>query len=152
MRERVTALVDKALETDTSLFLIELSVSPDGRIRVIIDGDKGVTVNDCVAISRAIEHNLDESDDFSIEVMSAGLSEPLVLPRQFQKNVGRKLSITTADAQKIEGEITRATATECTLTWKSREPKPIGKGKTTVVKEATVSYEDIKEAKVMITF
>lgn len=152
MRERVTALVNRALETDTSLFLIDLTVSADGRIRVIVDGDNGVTVDDCVAISRAIEHNLDESDDFSIEVMSAGLSESLVLPRQYKKNIGRKLSIVTTDGQKIEGELTKATDTDCILTWKAREPKPIGKGKTTVVKEATVSYEDIKEAKVMITF
>jgi len=87
-----------------------------------------------------------------LEVMSAGVSEPLTLPRQYKKNIGRNLKIKTKNGEKLEGELTAATEDSFTLTWSAREPKPVGKGKVTVQKEATLPYKDIMEAKVMITF
>ncbi len=153
MREKVAELLENALEENKSLFLIDLNISEDNQIRVILDGDKGVTVEDCIAVSRAIEHNLDREEyDFSLEVMSAGVSEPLTLPRQYKKNIGRNLRIKTKNGEKLEGELTAATEDSFTLTWSAREPKPVGKGKVTVQKEATLPYKDIMEAKVMITF
>ncbi len=153
MREKVANLLESALEENKSLFLIDLNISEDNHIRVILDGDKGVTVEDCMAISRAIEHNLDREEyDFSLEVMSAGVSEPLTLPRQFKKNIGRNLKVKTKNDEKIEGELISATEDSCTITWSAREPKPVGKGKVTVQKEVTLPYKDIVEAKVMITF
>ena len=87
MRGKVTKLLEKALEENPSLFLIDLSISEGNKIRVILDGDAGVTVENCMAISRAIEHNLDrEEEDFSLEVMSAGVSEPLKITRQYKKS------------------------------------------------------------------
>lgn len=153
MREKVAQLLESALEENESLFLIDLNISEDNQIRVILDGDKGVTVEDCIAVSRAIEHNLDREEyDFSLEVMSAGVSEPLTLPRQYRKNLGRNLKIKTKNDEKFEGELTAANEDSFTLKWSAREPKPIGKGKMTVQKEATLPYKDIMEAKVMITF
>ena len=153
MREKVAQLLESALEENKSLFLIDLNISEDNHIKVILDGDTGVTVEDCIAVSRAIEHNLDREEyDFSLEVMSAGVSEPLTLPRQYKKNIGRNLKIRTKNDEKIEGELIAANDENCTLTWSAREPKPVGKGKVTVQKEATLPYKDIMEAKVMITF
>lgn len=153
MREKVAQLLKSALEENKSLFLIDLNISEENQIRVILDGDKGVTVEDCMAISRAIEHNLDREEyDFSLEVMSSGVSEPLTLPRQYKKNIGRNLKVKTKNEEKIEGELISANEENCTLTWSAREPKPIGKGKVTVQKEAILPYKDIVEAKVMITF
>ena len=153
MREKVAQLLESALEENKSLFLIDLNISEDNQIRVILDGDTGVTVEDCMAVSRAIEHNLDREEyDFSLEVMSSGVSEPLTLPRQYKKNIGRNLRIRTKNDEKIEGELTAANEDNFTLKWSAREPKPIGKGKVTVQKEATLPYKDIMEAKVMITF
>lgn len=152
MRERIEGLVKDALAKNPSLFLIDLTISADNRIRVIMDGDEGVTVEDCVEVSRAVESNLDESDDFAIDVLSAGLSESLVLPRQYKKNIGRQLNILKKDGIRVKGEVVNATDEDCTITWTVREPKPVGKGKITVTKEAKVPYDDIKEAKVVITF
>jgi ribosome maturation factor RimP len=153
MREKVAQLLESALEENSSLFLIDLNISEDNQIRVILDGDKGVTVEDCIAVSRQIEHNLDREEyDFSLEVMSSGVSEPLTLPRQYKKNLGRSLKVKTKNEEKIEGELIAANEENCTLTWTAREPKPVGKGKVTVQKEATLPYKDIMEAKVMITF
>ena len=153
MRERVTQLLNQALDKNPSLFLIDLSISEGNHIKVILDGDEGVALKDCIAVSREIEHNLDrEEEDFSLEVASAGVSEPLSIPRQFKKNVGRKLKVKVQDGEPIEGALVSANDDEIRLEWKTREPKPVGKGKVTVQKEAVLPYKDIVEAKVMIKF
>jgi ribosome maturation factor RimP len=152
MQKEVEKLLDEALAEKPHLFLIDLSIVGANQIRVTIDGDNGVTVQDCMDVSRAIEHNLDrEEEDFSLEVLSAGASEPLTMVRQYKKNVGRSLQLKT-EGETIEGELIKVTDDTITLKWKAREPKPIGKGKVTVQKEATVPYNDIVEAKVMIKF
>ena len=151
-KEKVKELLDKALEENKSLFLVEFTVGGDNKIRVIIDGDKGVDLSDCIAVSRAIEHNLDrEEEDFSLEVTSAGATTPLKFPRQYKKNVGRKLEVKTSE-DTFEGNLTAATEESITLEWKTREPKPIGKGKHTVQKIKEIVFSDIKEAKVVLKF
>lgn len=151
-RHKVENLLQEAFEENNSLFLIELKVDSNNHITVIIDGDEGVSVNDCIAVSRKIEHNLDrEEEDFSLEVASAGVSQPLTLPRQYKKNVGRKLAVATSEG-KFEGELVKVEDGAITLKWKTREPKPVGKGKVTVTKEAVLPIEEIDEAKVIITF
>ena len=153
MRARVTQLIEQALEENESLFLIDLSISEGNKIRVILDGDTGVSVEDCIKVSRAIENNLDrEEEDFSLEVMSSGVSESLTMPRQFKKNIGRTLKVKVKEGSEVEGVISEADEKAVTLKWKTREPKPIGKGKVTVQKEAILPYVDIVEAKVMVKF
>jgi len=151
-KKTVKNLLAEGLNERKNLFLIDISIANDNSIKIIIDGDKGVTVEDCMFISRAIEHNLDrEEQDFSLEVASAGATEPLVHLRQYKKNVGRKLQVKTAN-DVIEGTLKNASENEIELHWKAREPKPIGKGKVTVQKQAKIAYENIVEAKVMIKF
>jgi ribosome maturation factor RimP len=78
--------------------------------------------------------------------------EPLIYPRQYHKHVGRRLEITPIEGSKLEGELVSVEDSGVTLKWKVREPKPIGKGKHTVVKTEQVNFEDIKQAKVKIKF
>ncbi|HMQ43802.1 MAG: ribosome assembly cofactor RimP [Confluentibacter sp.] len=151
-KNTVTDLLEAALKERPDLFLIDFSIQGDNHINVVIDGDNGVLVEDCMFISRAIEHNIDrEEHDFSLEVMSAGATSPLVNKRQYKKNVGRELTLKTTSGT-LEGTLANATETKITLEWNVREPKPVGKGKITVKKQAVIAYEDIVEAKVMIKF
>lgn len=151
-KEKVQELLDQALAERPSLFLIELSISDANKITVTIDGDQGVTLQDCIDVSRAIEHNLDrEEQDFSLEVASGGLSSPLRQLRQYRKNIGRTLIVKTND-EKIEAELTDANQDFITLEWEAREPKKIGKGKETVQKKLELPYAEIKEAIVTVTF
>lgn len=151
-KEKVVDLLNKALEERPSLFLIDFSIDSANKILVTLDGDKGVNLQDCIDISRAIEHNLDrEEHDFGLEVASSGAASPLTLPRQYRKNLGRTLSVKTA-TEKIEAEITEANDDFIVLEWKAREPKQIGKGKETVLKRIELPYKDIKEAVVVIKF
>ena len=151
-KNTVTELLETALAERPDLFLIDFSIKGDNQIKVIIDGDNGVLVEDCMFISRAIEHNLDrEEQDFSLEVMSCGATEPLVNKRQYKKNLKRTLKVKIT-SEEVEGIITNAAEENITLEWKVREPKPVGKGKVTVKKQANIAYENIVEAKVMIKF
>jgi len=152
LQDKVENLLKEAFQENNSLFLIDLNITNDNKISVVIDGDNGVSVNDCIAVSRKVEHNLDrEEEDFSLEVSSAGVSEPLRLERQYRKNLGRKLQVTTNN-EKIEATLTEVDQNGIKLNWKAREPKPVGKGKHTVEKEAVLPYSEITDAKVMITF
>jgi len=151
-KTKITELLDTALLERPDLFLIDFSITTENHIKIVVDGDNGLLVEDCMFISRAIEHNIDrEEHDFSLEVMSAGAASPLTHKRQYKKNVKRTLKVRTA-SEVIEGILTKATDDNITLEWKVREPKPIGKGKVTVKKEANIPYENIVEAKVMIKF
>ena len=151
-KEKVKTLLEEALEEKKDLFLIDFQISQDNKIKVILDGDQGVTLQDCMDVSRAIEHNLDrEEDDFSLEVASAGARSPLAIPRQYKKNIGRKLEVRTAE-RNFEGKLIAATEEHITLEWKDREPKPVGKGKITVQKKQEIAISDIQEAKVVLKF
>ncbi|QEE49173.1 ribosome assembly cofactor RimP [Flavobacterium alkalisoli] len=151
-KEKVAELVNIALEERPSLFLIDLSISDSNKISVILDGDNGVNLQDCIDVSRAVEHNLDrEEQDFSLEVASAGATSPLKNIRQYRKNLGRTLKVKTAQ-EEIEAKLTEANDEHIVLEWKAREPKKVGKGKETVEKKAEIPYGDIKEAVVVIKF
>lgn len=151
-KEKVKQLIEAGLSEHPSLFLINFSISSDYKISVSIDGDEGVTLQDCIDVSRAIENNLDrEEQDFSLEVASAGATSPLKLPRQYRKNIGRTLEV-NLESEVIEAQLIDADDEKISLEWKSREPKKIGKGKETVVKTAQIPYENIKKAQVVISF
>jgi len=152
LKHRVKELLEIALQEDKSIFLIDLTITLDNKINVVIDGDNGVTVKDCMRVSRAIEHNLDrEEEDFSLEVASAGAASPLVTPRQYKKNIGRKLEVETENTS-YEGNLTITNDETITLEWKAREPKPVGKGKVTVQKKMEIPFSEIKKAKVVLKF
>ncbi|MEO0044851.1 MAG: Ribosome maturation factor RimP [Bacteroidota bacterium] len=151
-KEKVTNLLEEGLLENPSLFLVDLSISEGYKITVTLDGDNGLTLQDCIDVSRIIENNLDrEEQDFSLEVASAGVSTPLKLVRQYKKNIGRTLKVKTA-AETIEAKLEAATEESITLSWTAREPKKIGKGKETVEHQREIPYSEIKEAIVIIIF
>ncbi len=151
LKERVSELLSEALETRHDLFLINCIVTPDNMIKITLDGDQGLSLQDCIDISRKIEHQLDRDEyDFSLEVASAGVGSPLKNVRQFYKNIGRKLRVEFEGSQPVEGTLTKADDEHFTLTWKKREPKPVGKGKITVIKEQTLKYNTIESAIIIV--
>ena len=152
IKERVHTLLLSVLAENESLFLIDLTVSPDARIKVVLDGDKDIRLTDCISVSRALERHLEEEGlDFSLEVTSPGAASPLTNPRQYKKHIGRKLRVRTHAGQ-YEGTLTQATDTAITLEWKAREPKPVGKGKVTVQKQLDIKLSEIEESNVKLTF
>ena len=151
-KEKVNNLLTEGLLEKPEIFLIDLIITDAFKIIVTLDGDKGVVLQDCIDISRAIEHNLDrEEQDFSLEVASVGVGSPLKLKRQYKNNVERTLIVKLATST-IEAQLIEANDDFITLAWEAREPKKIGKGKETVRKRQEIPYPAIIEAIVTVTF
>ena len=152
-KNKVQEALDAALVERENLFLIDFTINDANKISVVLDGDFGVNLQDCIDVSRAVEGDLDrEEQDFSLEVASAGVSSPLKLVRQYKKNIGRTIKVKTISSEEIEAKLVIADDEKITLEWQAREPKKIGKGKETVDKKLELSYENIKEAVVIISF
>ncbi len=151
-KDKVNQLLEEGLKDKPDVFLIDLTITDSFKIIVTLDGDNGVALQDCIDISRAIEHNLDrEEQDFSLEVASVGVGSPLKNIRQYKKNVGRTLIVKLA-AETIEAKLLETNDDFITLAWEAREPKKVGRGKETVQKKLEVPYSEIKEAIVTVTF
>ena len=151
--QKVEDFLSLVLKQHSNIFLVDLKISNDKSIKIILDGDKEVNVKDCIDISRSIEGALDrDQEDFSLEVASAGVGSPLKFPRQYHKNLGRKLEVISTEGLKFEGDLTHVKQDAIELQWKQRETKRIGKGKVTVTKKKTILFDEISQAKVMIKF
>lgn len=152
-KEKVEALVASYLEEREDLFLVDLKISADDQITIIVDGDQGVNLQDCLDVSRAVEFNLDrEEHDFGLQVMSPGLTEPLTNVRQYRKNLGRELDVVLTTNEEVHGELIKVDEDAITLMLRYRRPKLIGKGKEDVEEEKVISLTDIKKALVTIKF
>lgn len=140
----VLNVIDTAL-AGSDKFLVDLKISTDNRINVAIDGDNGITIDDCVELSRTIENSLDrDEEDFELNVASAGLDTPLKLKRQYRKNVGQELAVTTFDGESITGRLVEAGDESITI-------KPAG-NKKAPAEPVEFKYSDIKTAKIVINF
>ena len=103
--EHIENLVNDALNKE-DLFLVEVSVESNRKIKVVLDSDKTVSIADCISVNRVIEQNLDrDEEDFSLEVTSAGWGQPLKLLRQYNKYIGKELEITIVNGTMLSGEL-----------------------------------------------
>jgi ribosome maturation factor RimP len=151
-REHILSIANGHLE-NSKVFVTGIKIGSDNHISLFLDGDEGVTISDCVALSRAVEGSLDRGkEDFSLDVSSHGATTPLVLPRQFPKHIGRQIEIKMQDGSKVEGTLVTCDNDTLKVEYSVRENKPVGKGKITIVKEQLVRFSDIKEAKIKLKY
>mgnify|MGYP005843245603 CR=1 FL=1 len=140
-------------ELDENMFLVEVNVNPSNVIQVYIDSYKGLTIDQCVEISRSIEQKLDrDTEDFELQVSSPGLSEPFKVKEQYLKNVGQDLEVVKSDGQKLEGELLEANSQGIMLKTARREKVEGHKKKQWIVQEHQLKYGEIKSAKVVVSF
>ena len=154
-KKKVLELADERMnELNSGLFVVDISISASNVIHLELDkSDGNVSINDCMSVSRNIEHNLDrESEDFELHVSSAGLDKPFRVLAQYIKNIGREVKLVTNDGKKHEGLLTAAAAEEVTLE-KSRMEKIEGKKKKElIVEQLVLPMTQIKETKIVISF
>lgn len=137
------------LTRDSALFLVEVKMKPTNNIKVFVDGDNGINIEACTKINRALYKMIEESEmypegDFSLEVSSPGVDEPLKFFRQYNKNIGRTVEVTLNDETKHLGVLKSATEVEIVL------EKTIGKKKEIVVE--TIPFDTITKTVVQIVF
>jgi ribosome maturation factor RimP len=148
----VRELAEKKLE-NTGNYLVEVTVSPMNKIRVTIDNFKGISIQECVEVSRFIEEQLDrETEDYELEVSSPGLDQPFKVLQQYKKYTGREVEVKFADGQKAEGKLIAASEKEIEIEQTQKEKVDGKKGKQLVTKNISIPFEQIKETKIIIKF
>lgn len=145
----ITEFLNSILTDNPDLFLVNLKIKPTNNIKIYVDGDAGVTIDQCIRINRKLYKLIEEKaiypeGDFSLEVSSPGVDEPLKLIRQYNKNIGRTLEITFTDDTVKQGVLT--TVAESDIIIETTE----GKGKKAVTLQVLIPIANIKKAIVQI--
>src|SRR5829696_6281917 len=143
--------VNSLLSNHPTHFLVEVRIKPTNNIKVFIDADEGVILSDLIIYNRKLYKLLEESGmfpdgDFSLEVSSPGLDEPLKLFRQYRKNIGRYVDVTLNDGNRVEGKLNETTEDGIVVETET------GKGKKKEIKQESILFDQIKQTKIQIKF
>ncbi len=153
VEKKVTELVEEKITEmgRPDLFLVDVKMHANGKLVILVDGDKGIGIAECAQISRYVGFRLEEESvldtAYNLEVSSPGVDAPLVLPRQYVKNMERQLSIKMADGSKREGKLNGLTEDAILLEEIKKE-----KGKKAETIESVIPLNQITETKVLISF
>jgi len=147
----IIKLVEKILEAEPAYFVIGVGIKPVNNISLFIDGDAGVTIEKCVRINKALYKQIVENEiyadgEFSLEVSSPGIDEPLKMTRQYIKNIGREIEVDTIDDRHIEGKLIAADFAGVEM------DEETGKGKKKEIIKHFILFDQIKETKVKVVF
>lgn len=154
-KSKVTELIDERIaELDNGLFVVSLSISSRNSILVELDKHEGgVSVKDCISVSRNIEHNLDrEEEDFELSVTSAGLDKGLRVFPQYKKNIGREVDVKFVDGGEINGKMIDATPEQIVVQTTRKEKIEGKKKKEVIVEDHVLPMNKVKETKIVISF
>ena len=149
--QAIEALIGRLLLETEDIFLVSVSIKPTNNIKVYLDADAGLNIDKCVKINRAMYRTMEEEGwypdgNFSLEVSSPGIDEPLKLIRQYKKNIGRNVGVTMMDETKQEGKL--LAVTESTISIEYTE----GKNKKAVLITKEIPFDSIKQTIVLISF
>lgn len=150
--KQIKQLVEEKIE-GTGNYLVEIRVRPGNKIHILLDNDNNLSINDCVEVSRYVEHQLDrETEDFELEVSSPGLDQPLRILRQYKKYLGKQVEVLTAEGTKIAGELKAAGDEGIVVETRAKEKVEGKKSKQLVVTEHKLPFSQVKETKIVISF
>lgn len=151
VENRVIELVEEKIADRPDLFIVSVRFLKNGVLEILLDGDQGIVIEDCVQVSRHVGYHLEEENvidkAYRLEVSSPGIDSALVLPRQFEKNIGRDVQIKMLDGTKKEGKLLSITGSTISIEEKVKE-----KGKKAVLLQTEIPLDQIKETKVLISF
>lgn len=141
--------VSQLLEAHPSHFLVDIRIKPTNNIKVFVDADEGISLSVLISYNRSLYKLIEESGlfpdgDFSLEVSSPGLDEPLKLRRQYLKNKGRFVDVLLNDSTKKEGKLLEVSDESIVLETET------GKGKKKEIKQEIVLFSDIKNTKIQV--
>ena len=148
---KIEEFVKHIIEKSENLFLVEVKSAPGNKITVLLDGDNGITIENCTVINKSLYKFIEETElfgnaNFSLEVSSPGVDRPLQLLRQYKKNIGRKVEIVTNDGTKLEGVLAHVNDENIIIEEKT------GKANKMIMKSTTILFNQIKHTTVLITF
>lgn len=149
--QKIEALVQQLLADEPELFIVRIKIKPTNNIKVFIDGDNGVTIEKCVRINRKLYKLIEEGafypeGDFSLEVSSPGIDEPLQMTRQYTRNIDRFVEVVFTDGTIKEGKLLQVADSDIII------EETTGKGKKAVTQQVVIPFENIKTTTVQIKF
>jgi len=151
IEQKVSELVEQKIADRPDLFLVDVKMHSNGKLIVLVDGDNGIGIADCVAISRHVGFHLEEENTiehaYNLEVSSPGIDTPLKLKRQYDKNLGRNVQVKLTEGTKREGKLLNVSEEGITIEEKNKE-----KGKKAELVESLIPFDQIAETKVLISF
>ena len=138
---------------EKELFLVDLNITPDNRIKIEIDSFEGVSIDDCADLTRFIHSKLDrDEEDYELEVSSAGIGPPFKIHQQYLKHVGKEVDVVTVQGRKLSG-VLKSVTDEGIQLMTTQMVKPEGaKRKITVHEDVNLTFKDIKTTKLIIRF
>ena len=153
-REIIKLAEERINELNNGNYLVAVHISAKNSIKVKMDNiNQGVSIKDCVSVSRNIEHSLDrEKEDFELQVSSPGLDQPFVVINQYLKNLGNKVTVTTKSNTVLIGELLEANKKEITLKEIKIKKNTTTKKKETIENIRQIMMSEIKETKLIISF
>ena len=150
-KAKIRHLVEEKM--DKNMFLVDVSINERNVIHVFVDSFDGLTIDQCVDISRHIEHSLDrDKEDFELQVSSPGLTESFTVQEQYRKNKGREIEVVTKEGVKLKGVLQETDNEEFVLETLVKEKLEGHKKKQLVVKKHQLKYNEIVSAKAVISF
>jgi ribosome maturation factor RimP len=156
VEDKIKALLEEKFREDafSDCFLVDLKLHANNKLEVFIDSDFGISFEQCQKISRYLEQYLDEElwlgEKYVLEVSSPGVGRPLMMQRQYPKNVGRKVEVKLKEGGKRSGVLKEVEEDRIVLEEKVRTKE--GKRKKTELVETEIDFNSIEETKVKITF
>lgn len=142
-KEQIRTIIEDALK-GTEKFLVEVVILPGNKIQVFIDSDGNVSIGDCQALSRIIESRLDRDyEDYELTVSSSGIDRPLKYLRQYNKNIGREMNVSTQGGQTHTGVLSKVAESGIELEHPVKNPKKEKQKENTFL-----SFNEIKTAKI----
>lgn len=155
-KETITKLAEERIaERDAGLYIVNLTIANGNQIFLELDREDGsVSIEDCMSVSRNIEHNLDrEVEDFGLEVSSAGIDQPFRVLKQYLKNIGKEVKVLAFEhGKKLEGLLKSADEEGIVLETKEKQRLEGRKKKVWITEEIPLKYSEIKETKLIISF
>lgn len=151
-KQLLTQTVEDAIK-DTSIFIVDITISKDNSIVVELDSDDNMDIDMCTSISRKIESVFNRDDeDYELEVGSAGLTSPFKVKRQWQKNIGNEIEVLTKDGRKLTGILVGVNDENFIIQYPVKM-KEEGKKKPVIVShDEPIAYDNCKKACYLIKF
>ena len=148
----VTEIAERHLE-GSDMYVVECKISPMGEIELLIDSDTAVKLEDCAALNRAIEAELDrEVEDYSLMVASAGIGSELKLLRQYNKIIGSSVEVLLKDGIKLLAKLNSADEAGIAISYEEKQTVEGKKRKVTVEVTKEYKWEEIKYVKEYLDF
>jgi len=137
----------------TAVFLVQVKIKPVNKIEVYVDEPNHISIETCRSLSKHIEAALDrDKEDFELMVSSPGIDEPFKVAAQYQKYIGKQVSVLKTDGIKLIGSLAGITNDAIEIETKTTERKQAGKGRQTIIENIIITLHTIKETKLILPF